>query len=411
MFRTSGHSPYRSLLVDIKPASEPLTFPDALYITPDSLLASIKSGCVRLPVIHLRKRVNQDDQSRRKLTTLVQSAFVIALLILVLCFLSYCFLLYVDYIPRRHKHIIEVYSWSALWNSGIVDSDTAADEIPSVSFPARSDPEHRLTVDNQSLKTARRLPQALIIGVKKGGTRALLEYIRMHPQVRAPGAEMHFFDRHYERGIEWYRNQMPLTDESMVTLEKTPSYFVTDDAPARIYEMNAKMKLIIVVRDPITRAISDYTQARSKGRSTRSFDEMAFYSNGTHRLIDTSWGALRIGLYARHTAKWLEYFPAAQLLFVSGEGLIADPAGEMARVQAFLQLDRLVTGEHFYYDPVKKFPCLIRPDAPVRPRCLGKSKGRPHPHIHPDVIGQLRDFYKPHNREFYSMVEQDFQWL
>jgi len=51
----------------------------------------------------------------------------------------------------------------------------------------------------------RRLPQAIIIGVKKGGTRALLEFLRIHPDVRAPGPEVHFFDRHYERGLDWYR--------------------------------------------------------------------------------------------------------------------------------------------------------------------------------------------------------------
>ncbi|XP_016411134.1 heparan sulfate glucosamine 3-O-sulfotransferase 6-like isoform X2 [Sinocyclocheilus rhinocerous] len=48
------------------------------------------------------------------------------------------------------------------------------------------------------------LPHALIIGVKKGGTRALLEFLRLHPDIRALGAEPHFFDRHYARGIGWY---------------------------------------------------------------------------------------------------------------------------------------------------------------------------------------------------------------
>ncbi|KAG8128944.1 hypothetical protein E2320_015750 [Naja naja] len=51
----------------------------------------------------------------------------------------------------------------------------------------------------------KRLPQAVIIGVKKGGTRALLEFLRVHPDVRAVGAEPHFFDRNYERGLTWYR--------------------------------------------------------------------------------------------------------------------------------------------------------------------------------------------------------------
>lgn len=52
---------------------------------------------------------------------------------------------------------------------------------------------------------SKKFPQAIIIGVKKGGTRALLEFLRIHPDVRAVGAEPHFFDRFYEKGLEWYR--------------------------------------------------------------------------------------------------------------------------------------------------------------------------------------------------------------
>lgn len=52
---------------------------------------------------------------------------------------------------------------------------------------------------------SKQLPQAIIIGVKKGGTRALLEFLRVHPDVRAVGAEPHFFDRSYDKGLAWYR--------------------------------------------------------------------------------------------------------------------------------------------------------------------------------------------------------------
>jgi [heparan sulfate]-glucosamine 3-sulfotransferase 3 len=52
---------------------------------------------------------------------------------------------------------------------------------------------------------SKKLPQAIIIGVKKGGTRALLEFLRVHPDIRAVGAEPHFFDRNYNNGLEWYR--------------------------------------------------------------------------------------------------------------------------------------------------------------------------------------------------------------
>ncbi|KAJ3607753.1 hypothetical protein NHX12_024804 [Muraenolepis orangiensis] len=52
---------------------------------------------------------------------------------------------------------------------------------------------------------SQKFPRAVIIGVKKGGTRALLEFLRIHPDVRAVGAEPHFFDRFYDKGLEWYR--------------------------------------------------------------------------------------------------------------------------------------------------------------------------------------------------------------
>lgn len=64
-----------------------------------------------------------------------------------------------------------------------------------------SDPRANCTLDYG----VKKLPQAIIIGVKKGGTRALLEALRVHPDVRAVGNEPHFFDRNYEKGLDWYR--------------------------------------------------------------------------------------------------------------------------------------------------------------------------------------------------------------
>ncbi|KAM8724994.1 heparan sulfate glucosamine 3-O-sulfotransferase 4 [Acanthopagrus schlegelii] len=255
----------------------------------------------------------------------------------------------------------------------------------------------------------KKLPQAIIIGVKKGGTRALLEALRVHPDVRAVGNEPHFFDRNYERGLDWYRDLMPSTLEGQITMEKTPSYFVTNHAPKRIHSMARDIKLIIVVRNPVTRAISDYTQTLSKKPEIPTFEVLAF-KNRTLGLIDASWSALRIGIYALHLESWMQYFPLSQMHFVSGERLIVDPAGEMAKVQDFLGLKRIVTDKHFYFNKTKGFPCLKKPEDSSTPRCLGKSKGRTHPKIDPDVIRRLHKFYKPFNMMFYQMTGQNFEW-
>ncbi|TKC46555.1 hypothetical protein EI555_001843 [Monodon monoceros] len=81
-------------------------------------------------------------------------------------------------------------------------------EPSAPSAPAAAAPALRLSGSNHSGSPklgTKRLPQALIVGVKKGGTRAVLEFIRVHPDVRALGTEPHFFDRNYGRGLDWYR--------------------------------------------------------------------------------------------------------------------------------------------------------------------------------------------------------------
>ncbi|XP_034050280.1 heparan sulfate glucosamine 3-O-sulfotransferase 3A1-like [Thalassophryne amazonica] len=256
---------------------------------------------------------------------------------------------------------------------------------------------------------SKKLPQALIIGVKKGGTRALLEFLRVHPDIRAVGAEPHFFDRNYDNGLEWYRELMPKTLEGQITMEKTPSYFVTREAPARISAMSRNTKLIVVVRDPVTRAISDYTQTLSKKPDIPSFESLTF-KNRTTGLIDTSWSAIQIGIYAKHLDNWLQYFPMEQILFVSGERLISDPAGELGRVQDFLGLKRIITDKHFYFNQTKGFPCLKKAEGSSKPHCLGKTKGRTHPNIDPEVVQRLRDFYRPFNMKFYQMTGRVFGW-
>lgn len=124
---------------------------------------------------------------------------------------------------------------------------------------SRNESAFKYRLVNPQNLSARRLPDVLLIGVKKSGTRALLEFVRVHPDgewvwpfewfnaechilVRAAGCEVHFFDRHYSFGLNWYRKKMPPTVTGQLTMEKTPSYFVTSSVPARVHKMNPKIK-------------------------------------------------------------------------------------------------------------------------------------------------------------------------
>uniref|UniRef100_A0A8D0C4I6 Sulfotransferase n=1 Tax=Salvator merianae TaxID=96440 RepID=A0A8D0C4I6_SALMN len=98
--------------------------------------------------------------------------------------------------------------------------------------------------------TSRRIPHTIIIGVRKGGTRALLEMLDVHPNIVVAATEVHFFDwdENYVKGIDWYRSLMPFSYENQITIEKTPGYFTSPQAPERIHDMNSSIKLVIPAR-------------------------------------------------------------------------------------------------------------------------------------------------------------------
>ena len=259
----------------------------------------------------------------------------------------------------------------------------------------------------------KRLPNAIIIGVKKGGTRALLEILKIHPSIRASSSEVHFFDRdeNYEQGLEWYRQQMPTSLPGQITIEKSPSYFITPEVPERVYRMSKSVKLIAIVRDPTRRAISDYTQSLGRKPGNPPFEEMAIKDNGE---VDEDWSKIAFGRYAEHLMLWLKYFPLSQIHFVSGEELIKRPAKEIKLVERFLNIKPFITEDNFYFNESKGFPCFVgkisNSGTVSRAHCMGETKGRKHPAVHEEVLKRLREYFHPLNEKFYSMVQRNFHW-
>ena len=141
----------------------------------------------------------------------------------------------------------------------------------SVPAAPSAEPQSATTTEESSIRSnnnnsqssiQRRLPRLLIIGVRKGGTRALLEMLNLHPKIAMVPVEVHFFDKidNYQRGLDWYRSQMPPSDDGQLTVEKSPSYYVTPEVPERVWAMNPHVQLILIVRDPVTRLLSDFAQ-------------------------------------------------------------------------------------------------------------------------------------------------------
>lgn len=142
--------------------------------------------------------------------------FMFCIMLSLWVYMIYCCVGYCSTVPNltygslnRHENNAEVDNQSSLGASRDLlnnenDLDSRAEEWDEIRSEAKALDDNVMSgFLNES--ESKKLPQAIIIGVKKGGTRALLEFLRLHPDIRAVGAEPHFFDRNYDNGLEWYR--------------------------------------------------------------------------------------------------------------------------------------------------------------------------------------------------------------
>ncbi|KAL7836836.1 hypothetical protein AOLI_G00281200 [Acnodon oligacanthus] len=261
----------------------------------------------------------------------------------------------------------------------------------------------------QNTTASRRMPGAIIIGVRKGGTRALLEMLNLHPDVEVAKAEVHYFnlDENFRKGLDWYRAQMPLTLPGQVTVEKTPGYFTAPLAPARMWSANPAVKLLLIVRDPAERLVSDYTQVLhnrlQQNKPYQPLEELLLHQGR----INPSYKALQRSIYHQHMARWLELFPREQIHIVDGEALIQDPFPELQKAEKFLELAPQIMPDNFYFNTTKGFYCLL---SEGHDKCLDDSKGRPHAPLSNKAFQKLCRYLWVPNQIFFRMVGQTFKW-
>jgi len=257
--------------------------------------------------------------------------------------------------------------------------------------------------------TVQRLPDIVIIGVRKGGTRALIEMLSLHSGVVAAQNEVHFFDweSHFQKGLPWYLGQMPYALPGQLTVEKTPAYFTSSKVPRRLHQMNPSVRLLLILRDPTERVLSDYTQVfynrLLKHKQHQPIEEVLVRDGE----VNLGYKALNRSLYYVHMQNWLRYFPLGSMHVVDGDALIRDPFPEVKRVERFLGLPPQINASNFYFNRTKGFYCLRDHG---RERCLHDSKGRAHPKVAPDILHKLYRFFHEPNRKFFELVGRTFDW-
>lgn len=178
------------------------------------------------------------------------------------------------------------------------------------------------------------LPTFLGIGVPRGGTTWLHTWLDSHPQVcmSTRRKEVRFFDRHYERGLGWYESFFCPPEERdrySAVGEISPQYYLDPDCAKRIAAALPDVRLVVMMRHPVTRAYSNYGFCVQRANYRGSFERF---------LIDQP-NALDKGFYGRHLRGYLRHFERDQILALVLEQSLADIGATQARVGAFLGVD------------------------------------------------------------------------
>ena len=255
----------------------------------------------------------------------------------------------------------------------------------------------------------RRLPDFIIIGAQKTGTSSLFRYLNQHPQLRASfRKEVHFFDGgldpdvdDFSKGQAWYRSHFPrkasVVDGQRV-FEASPLYIFNPLAPKRIAESIPQAKLILVLRNPVERAISHYFHEVRRGREPLPLMEalqsedrrLAAALEGqdfkSYEFIHYSYKSR--GLYREQLARYLEHFAMEDILILSSEAMLADPRSTLRRVFEFVGVDPEFSVGN------------------LRPSNIGRNKEA----VEPEVYAYLQDYFRAPNEELYELIGQDLGW-
>lgn len=177
------------------------------------------------------------------------------------------------------------------------------------------------------------LPNFLVIGAQRSGTSLVHRILQAHPEVFVPWRrkEIHYFDRYFDRGVDWYEGYFPppaSASQYRAIGEVTPDYLATPEVPARIHTVLPDVRLVAILRNPVERAYSWYNLSRRNRDERRDFE--AF--------LRADRTALSYGLYHQHLRRYLEHFPRPRMLVLIYEELTRSPGEALAQLADFLDL-------------------------------------------------------------------------
>nr|WP_170951248.1 sulfotransferase domain-containing protein [Synechococcus sp. UW106] len=235
----------------------------------------------------------------------------------------------------------------------------------------------------------------LVAGVQKCGTTTLWKLLRQHPGICISNKkELHFFDQKLYKPTRENINDYHFSgwgvtkfDGTLLYGEATPKYVLVGNQGkplylSRIRDYNPNIKLIVLFRDPVARAHSQWYMLRKSNPNLPSFDNLVnqLIDGKQNRFIDI----LNRGRYGSIVANLISLFPPENSLFLAP----VDLHQSIDEITAFLG------ASSFSYQPVSSL--------------INNDKGL----VLPSTVNKLRRFYLYEIQLFQRLTGADVSsWL
>ena len=258
----------------------------------------------------------------------------------------------------------------------------------------------------------RTVPNTFIIGAQRCGTTSMFRYLTQHPSVTGPRLEkgVHYFDTNFDNDIDWYRSHFPTVRSARLArqrygcdlriVEACPYYSFHPMVPGRIADVVPDPKFVILVRDPVSRALSHHNHEVKRGFEDADFGsaievEKDRLNGEIDRLAaDETYVSFEHqhhsyvarGKYEEQIAAYEQVFGADRVLTLRSTDLEHDPSTTVTGVLNFLGVP-LSTQFNF-------------------PR----FNARAYDAMDPEIEAQLRDEFAPTDAAMAERFERNEPW-
>ena len=314
-------------------------------------------------------------------------------------------------IPSQYPEIINPSTTQAL-NSELKQWDIIYDQHKLAStIKLKHDLRYNVPTDEKCVK---RRPQCIVIGVTKCGTTELVDFMGLHPNIVIRGQHETTFNPLNKKSVDRLIQEMPCSFHDQITVFKN-SFFLHEMQPEYLHKYNKNLKMIVLVREPVSRLISlkqftffssnKYEQWRQLNVSSMPSIDDALINPKTGLVTKFSMQSV----YDEPLSRYLKYFTRDNLLIIESRELVNNPAHVLFKVETFLGLKHIIDERDFVYNEQKRFYC-IRSDH-EQMVCYGTNRGRTEfKEIRNETRAKLKTFYKQHNENFFKLIGTRYDW-